>query len=787
MQPGGQIVVETPSRATAGAHYTPRSLAEEVVRYALEPLVFDPGPHQRPNSADWVPLSSDRLLDLKIADIACGSGAFLVAAARYLAARLVEAYQREQVATGSPHELYTQAIRKVVANCLYGADINAMAVEMCKLSLWLVSLDPKLPFSFVDDKVLHGNSLLGLTDVRQLQYQHIDPDAAGSQMMLSDLDVDGVLARAVSLRRRLATEVDDADPQRSATTKRRQWREYQELTAQLAEVADGVVAAGLRLGGKPGRALTEAYESLQIAVSEAYPGDGEEPDRAILEGILEAGLTPTVETDYERWRPLHWILAVPDVMEKGGFDAVIGNPPFRGGQHLTGDLGTNSRNWFVNLLASGQKGSADVVAYFFLRAMSLLTGRGTLGLIATNTVAQGHTREVGLDRMVVDGFTITRSIQSRSWPAANASLEYAAVWGTRGELAPNVPRVSDEVSVEQISTLLEPAGRVDGSPVRLAENAGLAFQGCTILGKGFVLEAEEAAEWIAADSRNADVLFLYLNGDDLNSRANGTPSRWVIDFGNRSEAAARDYQLPYTRVLQRVRSVRLKDNRKVYRDYWWQYAEKRPAMRRRIAGLDELMGMTRHSATVIPRRIPTGQVPSEALVIFASNSFVDQAVLSASLHQMWAIKYGSTLGIGVRYTPSSVFETFPRPEPTERLAEVGKTLDTERREIMLRRDLGLTKLYNLVNDPDVTDSADADVARMREIHVELDQAVMTAYGWDDVPLEHGFHTYRQMRRWTVSPTARVEILDRLLEENHRRAAAQGEAPPAEAETEEETE
>ena len=85
-----------------------------------------------------------------------------------------------------------------------------------------------------------------------------------------------------------------------------------------------------------------------------------------------------------------------------------------------------------------------------------------------------------------------------------------------------------------------------------------------------------------------------------------------------------------------------------------------------------------------------------------------------------------------RYTPSDVFETFPRPEPTERLAEIGRTLDTERREIMLRRDLGLTKLYNLVNDPDIADSADADVARMREIHVELDQAVMDAYGWGDV-------------------------------------------------------
>ena len=120
------------------------------------------------------------------------------------------------------------------------------------------------------------------------------------------------------------------------------------------------------------------------------------------------------------------------------------------------------------------------------------------------------------------------------------------------------------------------------------------------------------------------------------------------------------------------------------------------------------------------------------------------------------------------------FSTFPRPEPTDRLAEAGRTLDTERREIMLRRELGLTKLYNLVNDPDYTDD---DIARMREIHVELDQAVMDAYGWGDVELDHGFHTYRQMQRWTVSPAARVEILDRLLEENLRRAAAQGEAPP----------
>ncbi|MGH3991761.1 MAG: DNA methyltransferase, partial [Pseudonocardiaceae bacterium] len=187
--PGGVLVVETPSRASAGAHYTPRSLAEEVVRYALEPLVFDPGPHQTVDG--WVPVSSDRILDLKVADIACGSGAFLVAAARYLAARLVEAWHREGVTHGTPHDLSVRAIRTVVATCLYGADINAMAVEMCKLSLWLVSLDPKLPFSFVDDKVLHGNSLLGLTDAQQLKLKHINPGSATEQPSLFEVDVDG--------------------------------------------------------------------------------------------------------------------------------------------------------------------------------------------------------------------------------------------------------------------------------------------------------------------------------------------------------------------------------------------------------------------------------------------------------------------------------------------------------------------------------------------------------------------------------------------------------------------
>lgn len=167
---------------------------------------------------------------------------------------------------------------------------------------------------------------------------------------------------------------------------------------------------------------------------------------------------------------------------------------------------------------------------------------------------------------------------------------------------------------------------------------------------------------------------------------------------------------------------------------------------------------------------------SDAVVVFATDSYADQAVLSSSMHQYWAITRGSGMRGDPRYTPSDVFETFPRPQNTDALAAIGKTLDEERREIMMRRQLGLTKLYNLVNDPDISDSSDADVARLREIHRQLDETVMVAYGWSDVPLDHGFYEYRKMTRWTVCPEARIEILDRLLEENHRRAkleAAQG--------------
>jgi hypothetical protein len=770
MLDGGLMVKETPSRRNSGTHYTPRSLAEEVVLHTLQPLCYQPGPFQTADESCWKLKSSDDILNLRVADIAVGSGAFLVSAARYLADRVVEAWVSEDSANTGRRDLQMRAIRTVVARCLYGADINEMAVEMCKLSLWLVSLDRDLPFSFVDDKIFHGNSLLGLTNLDQLRKLHIYPDRVpvGDMFDIFDVDIDAIIRKAADLRRGLASEIEELDPARNSAAKHRQLAELHRVTGDLRTIADGVIAAGLPLGGKPCRELDEAYENLRLAVKAAYPETGP-PDRRHLDDIIDHGLTPTVLTDNKRWRPLHWVVEAPDiVLDRGGFQSICGNPPFLGGQRLTGAMGPNVRDWLVNVIAGGTRGSADQVAYFFLRAASLMATDSALGLIATNTIAQGDTRQVGLDRMIEAGFAITRSIQSSPWPVSSANLEYAAVWGTPAGVAEDVSRMCDGEPVRRITALLEPGGVNEFNPERLQENSTISFQGCIVLGKGFVIEPEEALDWLAKERDNDAVLFPYLNGEDLNSRPDGSPSRWIIDFTGLSLDQARSYRLPLERIEKLVKPER---ERKGHRGNWWQYERSRPEMRKAIADLHEVLVIAQVSRTLMPMRVSTGQVFDAKLVVFANGAFELQAVLSSSIHQAWATKYGTTMRADATYTPTRCFETFPQPTYTERLGAVGRSLDQERRRVMLSRNLGLTKLYSLINDPNVKGDADQDVTRLRRIHSEIDQAMVAAYGWTDIELSHGIHTYRKVQRWMLSPSAREQVLDRLLVENRARAAA----------------
>ena len=181
---GSLVITQVGDRRATGTHYTPRKLAEEIAEHTLAPLCFSPGPADGAEPDDWQVRPAAELLNLKVLDPAMGSGAFLVSACRYLAERLVEAWERDGypdtvLAVLGPafdrDDAALEARRRVAARCLCGVDRDEVAVELGKLSLWLVTLAKDQPFSFLDHALRCGDSLVGLISESQVEAFHLDP------------------------------------------------------------------------------------------------------------------------------------------------------------------------------------------------------------------------------------------------------------------------------------------------------------------------------------------------------------------------------------------------------------------------------------------------------------------------------------------------------------------------------------------------------------------------------------------------------------------------------------
>ena len=298
----------------------------------------------------------------------------------------------------------------------------------------------------------------------------------------------------------------------------------------------------------------------------------------------------------------------------------------------------------------------------------------------------------------------------------------------------------------------------------MVANAGKSFQGAIILGKGFILTPEQAQDLIQQDPRNQDVLFPYLNGEDLNSRPDCSASRWVINFHDWSEERAREYPKVFDIVERKVKPERLKvTHSKNAREKWWLFERRRPELLSAINGLDRVLVVALVSRTVMPVMVPTGQVFSHMLGVFATSTPSDLALLSSGIHYTWAVARASSLKGDLRYTPSDVYETLPQPRSSAAMASTGFKIQVLRDDIMRSRQMGLTKLYNMFHEPT---EASADIRKLRIQHHEIDAAVAAAFGWEDLNLNLDFHRTRQGVRFTMSPAVRIEILDRLLELNH---------------------
>ncbi len=788
---GSVYVTEGTDRRSSGTHYTPRSLTEPIVQYTMEPLVYV-GPAEGTPKAGWTLLPAAELLDLKVCDMACGSGAFLVQACRYLSERLVEAWEEAEArhpgvpgitpegnaSTGGPGEMLipnepeerlAYARRLVAQQCLYGVDKNPLAAEIAKLSLWLLTLAKDKPFTFLDHAIRSGDSLVGISTTNQLTTFSLNGQGTST--------LGGILIKKLEalklLREQLAhmPNNDAADVER----KERMFGHVRDQTKRLTYAADLLMAASwksMRIEEREQR-LKETLFQVDYRIKDV---DADELDREAREALRQEGVPA----------PFHWPLEFPEaLLRKGrpGFDAFVGNPPFMGGTKLEPVFGRHYREYLVNTIGGGVRGvrgTADLCAYFLNQLHNLLQARGSMGVLATNTISEGDSRELGPTQLVSKGNSIVRAVKSIKWPGT-ANLQVSELWFYRGNW--HGERYLENELVEGITPFLTRPGIASGTPHKLIINSNLCIEGSKSLGMGFILGLEEAAQLLRLDPRNADVVFPFLTGQDFNSSPNQSATRsaiyfadWPLDRASAPEGyrgkLASDYPDCLHIIEERVKPERMGYppdsawNRSI-RDRWWQFGLPRPALTSAIEGLERVLVRSAVSNLHSVGFTTTNQVFSHAVKVFIFDDFGSFSVLQSSFHSVWLEEYASSMRTDVRYTPETCFDTFVFPANKDVAAKIGDEYHFHRIQVMLARKEGLTKTYNRFHNPD---EPAIELQHLRDLHVEMDRAVATAYGWSDLDLGHGFHDTKQGLRFTLSESARREVLARLLRLNHERYA-----------------
>ncbi|WP_027718755.1 Eco57I restriction-modification methylase domain-containing protein [Desulfovirgula thermocuniculi] len=787
LEPGTFHFVPGPGRKGSGSFYTPRVLVRDLVRHTLGPLIEGK--------------SAAEIERLRVLDPACGSGHFLVEAMRFLGHALHRAYVEEYGGKAPPEfrsttgqgwdtnwrasdeearaansEARAWCKRRIAERCLFGVDLNPTAVQLAQVALWIESLAGDRPLTYFRHHIRCGNSLLG-TRMDRLEEPPLPAKGFNRQQLrLFQEPVRQAIRKAARLRR-LIDEVRPEDLLREGIQP--ESTEEQRYKEDLRKQADSILAAAkllfdLRSASAFVPEIWREWDTLTSLI--------EKPDELHTYARGRPWWSE-FERVRERERFFHWELEFPEVFvdaERPGFDAVLGNPPFLGGLKIRGVLGPVYRT-LLEAEYEPFKGTADLCAAFFRRAFQLLRPGGTMAMVATNTIGQGDTRESGLAVIVRQGGTITFARRFIKWPgAANVEVNLVAIH--KPDQSPSAHRplpLLDGQPVEFISSRLD--ADPEAEPRRLPQNEGKAFIGDYVRGIGFVLEPEEAERLVAKNPRNADCLFPYLSGEDLNSDPEQRPSRYVICFHDWDLARARQYPDLLRTVEERVKPERERlrgPGDKRNREYWWQFGAYRSGLRATIAPLRRVLVRAEVSQLHMLTFVPKDWIYSHMLIVFAFQDDYHFALLQSSMHELWLRKQASSLRTDVRYTPTDCFDTFPFPPQEYRTssledllqrpafahaARIGAEYHEHRRQIMLARNLGLTKTYNLFHDPNCSDD---DIARLRELHVAMDLAVLACYGWDDLALEHGFYPNdRGQVRFSIAPQARREMLNRLLELN----------------------
>lgn len=787
---GTFMVTAGADRRETGTHYTPTSLTAAMVKETLEPLVYI-GPAEGNPREDWTLRSPGELLDLKVCDPAMGSGAFLVQVCRWLSERLVEAWTdveeggREITAEGDvvdeldgleplrpdADDRLLTARRLIAERCLYGVDMNPLAVELAKLSIWLITLGKGRPFGFLDHNLRCGDSLLGIHKLDQLLYLDM-ASGKGSSKKLFAADIDAAVERALELGAELRSRPirDIRDIEVMATVDESARREL--AVPQL--IADSFIADVL--------SGTSESDTISLSIDAGKVIDDPGANANLLVQRARTGLSVDLPRGRSLRRPLHWPLEFPEVFRRqpSGFDAIVGNPPFIYGKNITRNLGS-SYNTYLTRQTPGSTKNVDISAHFLFRAFTLVRERGCVGLICTSSIAEGDTRKAGLVQVRERSANIYSAHSRMPWPGkANVLIckvhLFSGSW--RGTRYLNRDLVLD------ISSYLTSA-KETWSPVALDANKKLATRGVVPNGSGFFLTCEEAELLLESDGKYRDVVMPFLVGGDLNSTPDQSATRYIINFWDWSYEEASQYADAFAIVREKVKPHRdtLGSAKRKIKKNWWLYEAAGKAMFASL-GTGKFRKHRGNSRMTLNRAIAIARVSKTGafafvdpynvfaeVVVFASEEPALFAILQSNIHIAFAWAQAGKFKNDLRYSPVLCFLPFPLPHVTKTdLHGLGDEMAERRSQRMLGRGIGLTRYYREFHDPG---NQDVELVELRQLQAEIDRCVAIEYSWNELDLDHGFHevAYRPENdrlRFTISEKARFDVLGRLSALNRER-------------------
>ena len=798
---GAHSFMVTPGadRRESGTHYTPRSLTEQIVNVTLEPLVYG-GPAEGDPRDQWVLNPPGAILNLQICDPAMGSGAFLVQACRYLAERLVEAWDAveaeglsvtddgepvTQLGSAAPlprsaDERITTARRLVAERCLYGADINPLAVELAKLSLWLVTLAQDKPFGFLDHNLRVGDSLLGVHDLTQVRQLRLTPAAGEHQTELFGRSVDNLVEEVITLRRRLRAIIthDVSDTYAMAALN----SQAQDHLTAVDLIADCLVGEGLENAGNA-TAQRNAEAALRSNAEFFMCGDADyyQVIRRRVNYLMTDGLPAGALSR----QPFHWALEFPEVFQNGGFHAVLGNPPFLGNRLWKSSFGDKMQAQVRQVLGTAP-GKIDLCIAFHRRAVDLLRPGGMYGLVARDNVTEGSAVKVGLGVIVKNG-DVTWARKRVRWPGA-ASVVVSLITFFKGAWAG--ARHLDGQVVGYIGPRLENASRDDWQPKRLGA-APEAFAGVdNSQGLAFVLA--DGDPWLDRLSSEANTLVRpYISGNDITDHALQRVKRWVLDIGDRDLTdIATNWPIAFEFLNEVVKPTRTAATLRSYKgliDRWWQFWNHRAGDMRALRKHDSFIAFPKAAKYPFSMLAPSGWVYTNKVALLPPVRSDMYAICLSSFFRRWLYAFSvRSLGADpktIQLSISEAISTFALPELG--VSGAGELAADRFNQAVIQWSSasggGLTGFLNLLNDPACADEA---ILGARALLEQVDGFVSDAYGWGDLDVTFDFRPYAASTendpwRWAVSDETDGELIQRLTALNRQRfeveMAAKGQA------------